>query len=284
MKSPMRFLLVLVTTGALSLVSAPLEACIDGAAQAELDLWATTNCWWDFVLWQYQAYRMNDDNWGGWGFHDACNINLPYPKCVNASFLVTYGLSDNYALQWHATIDYRHAAEAWATSTHDQMHYEPSNSRAWLAQSELGRFLAEDRTFLGCLLFDLGAGTNNPATRAGDYMHEGWHHWQQKHGYNPAHMTGPIGACTLTGAGCDWFYWHTVSQYDFGDMWMYTSDGRYFHSPTQVQVEFLCDIAELPVAFVPTSVIMLARSEANQRLSTRFRNAVAYRCGDPRPW
>ena len=63
---------------------------------------------------------------------------------------------------------------------------------------------------MGGLLFDLGASTNNPATRAGDYVHEGWHHWAHKHGYDPSHMDGPIGACTLGKGGCDWYYWHTV--------------------------------------------------------------------------
>jgi hypothetical protein len=258
--------------------------CIDGASQSDKDLWATHNCWWAFVLWQYQAYRMHDSEWNGYGFDDACNVAMPYPKAVNASYLITYGLRDDYALQWHATIDYRHAAEAWETDTHNEIYYAPSEDRSYLAAAETGRFLAQDRTLMGCLLFDLGASTNNPATRSGDYVHEGWHHWQHKHGYNPDHMQGPIGACTMSGSACDWFYWHTVSQFNFGDMWKFTTDGHYFHSPNQAQVEYLCDLAELPSGFVPNSVLILAKSEANQRLSTRFRNGVAYRCGDPRPW
>ena len=104
--------------------------CLDGASQSDKDVWATHNCWWDFVLWQYRAYRMFADDWGGYGFFDACNLALPYPKAVNASYLVTYGLSDNYALQWHATIDYRHAAEAWETDTHDEIYYMPSEDRS----------------------------------------------------------------------------------------------------------------------------------------------------------
>ncbi|MGZ6368203.1 MAG: hypothetical protein ACXWPS_19860 [Ktedonobacteraceae bacterium] len=258
--------------------------CIDGASSSDLDLWATFNCWWDFVLWQYKAYRMSSDDWSGYGFFDACNLNLPYPKAVNASYLLTYGLSENHALQWHGTIDYRNAGEAWASNTHNQIYYAPSEDRSYLAQAQTGRFLAEDRTLMGCLLFDFGQTNNNPATRAGDYVHEGWHHWQHKHGYKTDHMNGPIDSCTMSGAACDWYYWHTVGQFEFGEMWKYTSDGRFFHSPNQAQVEFLCDLAELASGFVPSSVTLLAKSEANQRLSTRFRNAVGYRCGDPRPW
>jgi hypothetical protein len=274
----------IVTISLLTASTRLTAQCIDGTNQAERDLWAIHNCRWDFVLWQYKAYRMSDDDWGGWGFRDACNINLPYPKAVNASYLLTYGLTDNYSLQWHATIDYRHAAEAWGTETHNQIHYIPSTNRSWLAQAETGRFLAEDRTQMGCLLFDNTAGTGNPATRSGDYVHEGWHHWAQKHGYNPSHMDGPIGACTLGAGGCDWFYSHGVGAFDFGQMHTYTSDGRFFHSPNQAQVEYLCDIAEVSNSWVPASVRTIARSEANQRLATRFRNRVAYRCGDPRPW
>jgi hypothetical protein len=256
--------------------------CNDGTVQAERDLWTTHDCWWDFVLWQYQAYRMGRSDWENWGYDDACNPALPYPKAVNASYLLTYGLNEDQSFQWHGTIDYRRAGEAWSSSNHDQMHYVPSTSRAWLAQAQ-NRSPEEDRTRMGCLLFDTDSGNGNPSARAGDYVHEGWHHWQYKRGYS-GHMQGPVGSCTLTSKGCDWYYWHGVGAYAFGEMHKYTSDGSFFHSPTQAQVEFLCDISESSQSFVPTSVRTLARAEANQRLANRFRNAVAYRCGDPRPW
>ena len=45
---------------ALALFSPPVGAspCNDDADLPDTALWATHNCWWDFVLWQYQAYRM----------------------------------------------------------------------------------------------------------------------------------------------------------------------------------------------------------------------------------
>ncbi len=279
MKQILKTILAILLATNLQFVSLHAQ-CNDGPSQAESDLWATHNCWWDFVLWQYQAYRMFDSDWGTWGFRDACNIALPYPKAVNASYLLTYGLTDNYASQWHSTLDYRQAAEAWSSPNHDQIRYAPSASRAWLAQAAV----SNARTDMGCLLFDQRAATGNPATRAGDYIHEAWHHWQHKRNYIASHMTGPIDACTMTGSSCDWYYWHGVGAFDFGEMHKYTSDGAFFHSPNQAQVEFLCDIAELSQSWVPTSVRTIARSEANQRLNARFRNAVGYRCGDPRPW
>jgi len=256
--------------------------CTNGTNQAERDLWAVHNCWWDFVLWQYKAYRMTSGNWNGWGFQDACNINREYPKAVNASYLLTYGLNEDLSFQWHGTIDYRRAGEAWSSPNHNQMHYIPSTSTSWIALAQK-RWPGEDRTQMGCLLFNPASANGNPASRAGDYVHEGWHHWQYKRNYS-GHMNGPIGSCTLTGTGCDWYYWHGVGAYAFGEMHKFTSDGSFFHSPTQAQVEFLCDVSESSNGFVPSSVRLIARAEANQRLSARFRNTVGYRCGDPRPW
>jgi hypothetical protein len=154
MKQILKTILAVLLATNLQFVSLHAQ-CNDGPSQAESDLWATHNCWWDFVLWQYQAYRMFDSDWGTWGFRDACNIALPYPKAVNASYLLTYGLTDNYTSQWHSTLDYRQAAEAWSSPNHDQIRYAPSASRAWLAQAAV----SNARTDMGCLLFDQRAAT-----------------------------------------------------------------------------------------------------------------------------
>jgi hypothetical protein len=96
-------------------------------------------------------------------------------------------------------------------------------------------------------------------------------------------MCGPVGACTLS-SGCDWWYWHGIGAFAFGEMWKYTSDGKYFHSPNQAQVEFLCDVADYPKSWVPASVRQAAKSDADTRASQRFRNGPGYKCGNPRPW
>ena len=56
------------------------------------------------------------------------------------------------------------------------------------------------------------------------------------------------------------------------------------HSPTQIQVEFLCDIADESAWWVPASVREVARSEADERSGERFINGPGYKCGEPRPW
>jgi hypothetical protein len=269
--------LLAMTVAAQSAQASPCGT--DAADLPDTALWANHGCWWDFVLWQYKAYRMFNGDWGSWGFDDACNVNKPYPKAWNASYLLTYGLpEDNW--QWHGTIDYRRAGEAYSSVTHGQTTIKPANTRDWLAQA---RGWPNNDVRMSCLLFDDDAWSNSPTTRAADYIHEGWHHWQNTRNYN-GHMDGPIGACTMGAGGCDWYYWHGVGAYAFGEAHKYTSDGRFFHSPNQIQVEFLCDIADKGQWWLPTIIGTRAVSEANNRLANRFRNAVGYRCGDPRPW
>src|SRR5438874_1558064 len=147
------------------------------ASQADKDLWNTHGCWQDFFSWQYQAYDMRGSDWGSRGWSDACNVNKEYPKHWNASYLLTYGLQDN---------------------------------------------------------------------------------WQ--------------------------FYFHGIGAYAFGAMWENNGTASRFHSPNQVQVEFLCDVADYPQSWVPNSVRLAAKSDANTRASTRFINGPGYFCGDPRPW
>lgn len=278
------FTIIKRLAGALAAISvlanlALASPCNDDADLPDTALWNTHNCWWAFVLWQYKAYRMFNGDWGGWGFNQACDVDQPYPKAVNGSYLLTYGLTES-GWQWHGTIDYRNAGEAWSTPAHNKIKIVPANTRAWLAQAQ---GWPNNRTRMSCLQFDDDAWSNSPTTRAGDYIHEGWHHWQYKRNYS-GHMDGPIGACTMGAGGCDWYYWHGVGAYAFGEAHKYTSDGRYFHSPNQIQVEFLCDIADYGNGWLPSIIGTRAVSEANNRLANRFRNAVAYRCGDPRPW
>ena len=67
---------------------------------------------------------------------------------------------------------------------------------------------------------------------------------------------------------------------------MYQTDGtaNRFHSPNQAQVEYLCDVADQPKAWVPASVRQAAQADANTRAAQRFINGPGYTCGSPRPW
>ena len=263
--------------------------CNDGASSAENDLWNTLlaqpgGCSLAMILWHRDAYKI-DASWAGWGYEEAerCDINRPYAKALNAAYLLRYGLSDDEVNQWHSSRDYRDAGEALATFTHNQIEYLPSVERDWLAYAQT----LSGRTLLSCLLFDLGEPTNNPVMRASDFVHEGWHHWQKKYNQTVGHGVGPQSCCTMSGEACDQYYSHRVRDYRFGDMWMkgQTPDNRtLYHTPNQVQVEYLSDLALYPAAFVPTSIRFLAQAEANERLTTRFVDCVGYTVAIPVPF
>jgi hypothetical protein len=68
-----------------------------------------------------------------------------------------------------------------------------------------------------------------------------------------------------------------------GTLWQNDGTANRFHSPNQVQVEFLCDLAEFPKTWVPMSVRTTAQADANSRAATRFIKGPGFRCGNPRP-
>jgi hypothetical protein len=255
--------------------------CIDGAGIEENAVFSLYGCWRDFYLWAWDAYGLTDDSWDGAGLKDACNITLPFAKVLNSIFLINYALSDNHDLQWHSTDDYVSSSRAADNRFHGpfyQRFIEYNGSS--FADSEVGRFAARDRTNLHCPLFNFRSFYATATSRAGTIVHESWHHWQQKHGFVSSHPQ-----CS-GGGDCDYYYFHGIGAYEFGELDRYNTDPSHFHfhSPRQVQVEFLADLAELSYPWVPNAVTVMARNYGNLRLANEFVNAVAYRIGDPRPW
>ena len=113
-------------------------------------------------------------------------------------------------------------------------------------------------------------------------IHEGWHLWPRKNNFDSAH---PAGGASTWSQG-DYFYFHRVSKFRFGDLHRYNtspSDMR-FHSPYQIEAEFFADLAELARPQVPNIISQTARSHGNILLANAFVNATAYRIGNPRPW
>jgi hypothetical protein len=257
------------------------------ASTADQNLFTRHGCWQDFFLWQYQAYDMRGGDWAGRGWNDACNRNLEYPKHWNASYLVTYGLVDNFFQSFHGTADYRATAERWSGNFHLSDYQVPTD-----ATNVVGSYnpnSSPHAVATSCLLYNPASANANPGSRAGDFMHEGWHGWMQRWGYNGGggscgHFNGPQGACSMNPCGCDYFYFHPISRYAFGAMWFQNGTSEFFHSMTQVQVEFLCDVSDQPQPWVPNSVRLAAAADANTRASQRFINGPGYSCGDPRPW
>jgi hypothetical protein len=251
------------------------------ASEADLALWETFERT-DYMieLFRYH-YQIHESFWRDFGYNSPHDINFPFAKTLNSDYLLTNGLRDDPD-QWHKTEDYVDAGRAIASSTHYQIYYKVSMEDDWLAYAN-----PRDRiTKLGIRLFLGDEQCNNPATRAGDFIHEGWHHWQYLNNYETSHEECPEDRCEITGPACDWYYEHTPE--DYADKPMthtQIANGKLlFHSPNQVQVEFLCDLFLFHCDFVPTIVKDLAKSEANQRIDTRFVNAVPFRCGIPEPF
>ncbi len=250
---------------------------------ADQQLWNVHGCWKDFFLWQYKAYDTRGSDWSNRGFFDACNSKLEYPKHWSASYLVTYGLLDSLSSSFHGTVDYRMTAEA-PTSLSKPRTY----STAIDDTSVFGAYIPHsgpDEVQTSCLLYNTALVNGNPASRAGDFMHEGWHGWMRKYGWNNGSVGGhrpKQGKCTVN--GCDYFYFHGIGAYAFGAMYQTNGTASRFHSPNQVQVEFLCDVADLSKNWVPASVRLASKSDANQRSDERFINGPGFKCGSPRPW
>ena len=261
--------------------------CIAGANVEETTVSGLyAGCWRDLYMWVWQAYDLTDLSWYQDGLRNACNISLPFAKVINAAFLINYALSDNYALQWHSTEDYRSSSRAADNRFHGPFYIRLSTTGApdatTDAEAQTHRFLARDRTSLYCRLFSLGAGGDSASNRASTLVHESWHHWQYHHGFNTSHIK--IGSPP---ADADWFYPHRVSDFDFGNMDGYDTNPNHFrfHSPYQMQVEFDADLAEMSQPWVPLVVTQTARASGNSRINQpQFVNAVAYQIGNPRPF
>ena len=267
----------------ISLFGSALAVCNQsGASQADRSLWNNHGCWQAFYLWEYQAYGLRGADWTNRGWNDACNVNLEFPKHWNAAYLVTYGLTDNLANQFHGTIDYRKTAEAAASEFHGAIWHSVTDQGGIFGSYDPNN----GKVSTACPLYNPASANANPGSRAGDFMHEGWHAWLQKYNYNNGSYGGhraAQGNCTVANF-CDYFYFHGVGAYAFGKMYYTDGTAAHFHSPNQVQVEFLCDVADYSKSWVSLIVRQAAQADANQRSSQRFINGPGYYCGSPRPW
>jgi hypothetical protein len=280
------------------------QACTDGATTPE-NAWANTwgPCRQDVINYIYNAWDMTDDSWNPAGKHDDCNEKLPFAKVINAVVLLSNGPHEQLG-GFHDTIDYNNEARSTGSPYHGDIYLRfIENGGGSEADSEWGRFLAEDRTNLHCPIFNY-PGTKNPtqgnaemvAERASVLVHELWHHSLYAQGFDPSHITGPTGSCTASGAACDNYYWHppdfklpdgTLSS-QIGNLNRNVIEGGvgvYFHSPYQLMVEFDADMALLGNYFnVPFSVRQEAQSVGNVHLGGNFVNGAPFTIGTPVPF
>jgi hypothetical protein len=282
-------LLAVATAIAIPLAStSPAHAvCGQGPANlstADREFFAVHGCDIPFFTWEASSggYDLHWGDWASRGWFDACNQQLEFPKHWSAALLVVRGLVDDYNRSFHATADYLALSRGPGSSFHDGFYHNVGDRLD--AFGEYFHFLWDRAVSTFCPLYDVTVAPNaNPASRAGDYMHEGWHAWLDKYGWDNGSCGGHrCTGCSDAGA-CDFFYFHGISVFEFGDLWTNDGTAARFHSPNQVQIEFMCDVADLQ-PHLPLSVRAAATADANRRATRRIINAPGYHCGDPRPW
>jgi hypothetical protein len=241
--------------------------------------WATGFSHWDhFADQAHTWFALTDDSWNPAGADDWNDGTRPYGKTLTSLFIIVYGLGNDF-LSWHPTEDYVNCTLSPKNAFHNLFYllFIEYNGSAE-AEAEAGG-IGSNRTNLHCLLFDVGnTASNFPSHRAGVLVHEAWHHWQKKHGFQSNHPSG------CTAAECDYFYRHGFSWSHHDTLDFYSLDPLLFHSPIQIEAEFLADLAIFPRAGLPTVIAQTARDHANTLLKKYFVNRTPYRVGDPRPF
>ncbi|HRC87251.1 MAG TPA: hypothetical protein PK413_16725, partial [Thermoanaerobaculia bacterium] len=155
-----------------------------GASTADRDTFAVHGCDVAFFRFSAVAYDQRQGDWQDRGWLDACNLNLEFTKHWNATFLVTFGLADDLLHSWHGTVDYRATAEATNALYHVDIFHTADDDPCCFGSFKPHTF-GRDEVSTHCALYDAGATNGNPGSRAGDFMHEGWHAWQRRY-----HFTG----------------------------------------------------------------------------------------------
>jgi len=302
-------ILLLATVGLLAVGRVHAATCASGSVNlsaTDQALWNVHGCQPNYINWQYQRYDLRAEDWWEKGWNDACNPQVVYPKHWNATYLIDYAISFD-APWWnpsgrafHHSVDYGGMTEHSSSGYHDgQRHLmagysAPSRNLLGLYQTEFG---TPNHLNTFCEAYDIAANANaTPDMRAAVMVHEGTHGWFHKIGTNGGNCGGhhcpgeiwPISAspfCTL--GTCDFFYFHGATVYPKGTLWYQDNNqgvGKYFHSPFQNQIEFLCDIANFGDDWVPLSVVKDAQGWAQQVATQAIINGPGYRCGIMKPW
>lgn len=246
-----------------------LAVCPNTATPEEHTLWAVHNCDSSFRSWFRDAYNLQSHHWDeGWGW-DECNPEFAFPKMLNAGYLIANGLQDETLGPWHSSADYSN----WGNAHQDDWRYEPkdedgTNTPYATAYGGVWQF---DRVEMKCPGFNASA-----STRAAVILHEATHmvYWRYKHKAN-----NPVNNCTEP-CSDDWLF-HELGEYGYGTLDGTLEDHK--HSMVQIQVEFLCDLAEFPDPWVPFAIAQRARAESTILMNNRIVSPPGWTCGLPRP-
>jgi hypothetical protein len=284
---------------------------------SDQNVWDLHGCDEPFFLWHYKAYRLNDDDWTGRGYFDACNPLTEYPKHWSAVWMLWNGTSDPNTTTpflirpWHGPNDYLEISRGrgsveWHLGQRHRIVDNASFYGQWVPRAFVINFLQ-----LSCQAYDATPSSVPPSYGftptyrvGGGFVHEGWHAVRSHSGNNPQasgasghQVRGPIAGTFCTQTACDNFYPYARSTFANGEMWLSGRPrcrlmgrttvcgppGRTFISVYQAEREFLCDIADNPQPFMPFSARESAAAESRFTGTNRFPQATPYWCGNTRP-
>lgn len=252
--------------------------CRPDTIAGDVALFEEHQCWVDFFQWHYKAYNTIADDWRDRGFFDACNSNLEYAKHWNAAYIIENGIVFDKGFAGRAfhdgRADYGEVARARSSSEwHAEFRHQAVDVLCIEDDCRNGTAMAMWKNRFGkinllqtaCVLYqgDSAESVANPAHRAADFIHEGWHAWKDRHGMNSGHDIG---------GSMDFFFPHEKGLYASGEMHEQKSGDNQSHSVFQAEWEFLCDIADMPSSHTPLVVRKGAEVFANSvaRNNLRF--------------
>lgn len=216
------------------------------------------------------------DGWSNRGWNDACNLSMEFTKLWNSFYLIQNGPLDNNDVSWHGQSDYAPNAHGNESAFHNEFYYKAEDGNGVAFYTE--QFFGDEEVKLQCGSFNHDLYFGDGAVRAASIQHEGWHGWQQKHGVSRVHPFEK-----------DYFAPHGVSEYLFGYLHVDGGDLAAFHSPSQVEYEFSCDLYISSQSWVVAQVKAAAQGEGNRLADNMFVDpwgnpVLAPSCEDPRPW
>jgi len=256
----------------------------------------------DFGIWHFDP-----DEWNPYGKNNADafvdNPNTPFSKMLNSVYIINYGLKDDAEHSWHGTADYVPLGVA-----RDNVYHSPFFRSVTIGTDDYNASFhqnipGDDEITHTCRLFDHGP--NDPVFRAAAMLHETWHAWENKnfHAGSLQHLAAPNGMCTQKAGSfsCDRFYPHTLETFrPFGTLnqeavespisWLPAAyqandaDPNKFHSPYQVQFEYLCDLADPVTAAAWVTMAMQTAAQGGvTEASQHFINGTPIQCGNNHP-
>lgn len=263
----------------------------------------------EWTDWTVAAYALDGNEWAGRGWDQSNNVLLEFPKFWHTARMLSemrFGSRDPNAWMglppglpitpsWHhPTDDYQPASEAADNAFHGAMRYSVADTCPGGPAIACNAVSATPAVITStCFWYDGVSNVGNdvyntPIVRAADMLHEAWHSWQTQEGYSEGTATGHIGAntteCVNGVNSCDWFYPHTTSAYAPGEMYQHDMTENRFHSPFQVQIEYICDMVDNPNPWIPASAILVATNAAATFSTNFIMNGIGVFCGTNRPF